>query len=66
MIICVVFRVDGVLCPGSGLLSLLRPVGGAPGETLQPWVHRRDTARLECRRRVATIARFAHAYVLER
>ena len=30
---CFVFRVDGVLRPMSGLLSLLGLVGGAPGDT---------------------------------
>ena len=35
---CFVLRVDGVLCPRSGLLSLLRLVDGAPEEG-------KDTAR---------------------
>ena len=60
--ICVIFRVDGVLCgPGSGLLSLLG-LGGR-----RPWGYPGggDAARVAAGR-VATVVPFAHAYVARR
>ena len=51
---CFVLRVDGVLCPGSGLLSLLGLVGAAPAH-LEPCPGLGDTACLGAGR-VATVA----------